>query len=35
MPELAVPNGGALAMGLVLIIVFIVSAVATFEQQEL
>jgi ABC-2 type transport system permease protein len=35
LPGLAVPNGGALAMGLVLIIVFLVTAVAVFEQQEL
>ena len=34
-PELPVPNGGALAMGIVLIVVFLVTAVAVFEQQEL
>ncbi len=34
-PELVVPNSGALAMGIVLIIVLLVSAVAIFEQQEL
>ncbi len=33
--ELALPNGGALAMGVVLIIVFLVGSVAVFEQQEL
>jgi ABC-2 type transport system permease protein len=34
-PEAAVPNGGALAMGVVLISLFLVTAVAVFEQQEL
>jgi ABC-2 type transport system permease protein len=35
LPGLLVPNGGALAMALVLIIVFLVAAVAVFERQEL
>jgi ABC-2 type transport system permease protein len=34
-PNLAVPNGGALALGIVLIVVSLVMAVAIFEQQEL
>lgn len=33
--ELIVPNGGALAMGFVLILVTIIASVAVFEQQEL
>lgn len=34
-PGMAVPNGGALAMGLVFIIIALIAAVAIFEQQEL
>ncbi|MFZ0544530.1 MAG: hypothetical protein WAM60_03795, partial [Candidatus Promineifilaceae bacterium] len=35
LPDMPVPSGGALGMGLVFIIVFLISAVAVFEQQEL
>jgi ABC-2 type transport system permease protein len=35
LPDTPVPNGGALAMALVLIIVALITAVAVFEQQEL
>jgi hypothetical protein len=33
--NLSLPNGGALAMGVVLIIVFLIGSIAVFEQQEL
>jgi ABC-2 type transport system permease protein len=35
LPEMAVPSGGALAMGFVLILVALIASVAVFEQQEL
>jgi ABC-2 type transport system permease protein len=35
LPASPVPSSGALAMGLVLIMVFLITAVAVFEQQEL
>jgi ABC-2 type transport system permease protein len=35
LPEMAVPSGGALAMGFVLILVALIASFAVFEQQEL